>query len=176
MKYDPSLLKAAKAGDPTAMSALLEIVQPDIRRYARYRCSRASAIDDVIQETLIIVNRKMSSVNNLEAFGGWLVRIVTRVCLLPALQLMRATESLVTIDNNIDYSTRSDEDLRIDISKAIESLPEQYRSVIVMRDIEELSIGEMAERLGITRAATKSRLHRARGMVREYLVEGGHER
>jgi predicted DNA-binding protein (UPF0251 family) len=54
--------------------------------------------------------------------------------------------------------------------RALESLPLGYRQVIVMRDFEELTIGEMAERLGLSREATKSRLHRARGMVREYML------
>jgi DNA-directed RNA polymerase specialized sigma24 family protein len=45
-----------------------------------------------------------------------------------------------------------------------------------MRDFEELTIGEMATRLSCTREATKSRLHRARTLVREYLVAGGHAR
>jgi RNA polymerase sigma factor (sigma-70 family) len=61
----------------------------------------------------------------------------------------------------------------MDVAGAIESLPEKYRIVILMRDFEELTIGEMAARLELTRDATKSRLHRARAMLREYLLSGG---
>ncbi len=176
MKVDATTLSAARAGDPVAMNALLAGLRPDIRRYAAYQCGRATAIDDVVQETLIIVNRRIGSINNLAAFGAWLAKVVTRLCLLPALQLIRATESLVHIENSVDFSTRPTDELRIDVARAIESLPEQYRVVIVMRDFEELTIGEMAEKPVLTREATKSRLHRARAMVREYLITGGHER
>jgi DNA-directed RNA polymerase specialized sigma24 family protein len=49
-------------------------------------------------------------------------------------------------------------------------LPEHYREALLLRDFEELTIGELSERLGLTAANTKSRLHRARELVREYLV------
>jgi RNA polymerase sigma factor (sigma-70 family) len=50
-------------------------------------------------------------------------------------------------------------------------LPEHYREVLVLRDFEELTISELAARLTLTRAAVKSRLHRARELVREYLCD-----
>jgi RNA polymerase sigma-70 factor (ECF subfamily) len=61
------------------------------------------------------------------------------------------------------------EDLRLDVVRAIESLPPTYREVILLRDLQEMTIGEIATALGLTREATKSRLHRARSMVREFL-------
>ncbi|NOJ47157.1 sigma-70 family RNA polymerase sigma factor [Bradyrhizobium archetypum] len=62
------------------------------------------------------------------------------------------------------------EDIRIDLSRAIQSLPDHYREVILLRDIEELSIDEIAEVLGLTRESVKARIHRARLMIREYLI------
>lgn len=62
------------------------------------------------------------------------------------------------------------EELRIDLSRAIQSLPDHYREVILLRDIEELSIDEIAGVLGLTRESVKARIHRARLMIREYLV------
>lgn len=176
MQVDPDLLRAARAGDPAAMSELLAAVRPNIRRYAAFHCGPATAIDDVVQEALIIVNRRIGTIDNLAAFAAWLARVVARLCLLPALQLIRAAESLAHVENSVDFATRSVEELRIDVARAIESLPEKYRSVIFMRDFDELTVGEMAMRLELTREATKSRLHRARAMIREYLVSGGFER
>jgi RNA polymerase sigma factor (sigma-70 family) len=170
MRADAELLRAAHAGDPDAMSALLAQLRPDIRRYAAYQCGRASALDDVVQETLIIVHRRLSSVHNLAAFGGWLARVVTRLCLLPALRLLHATESLLNAERQVDFSARAPDALRADLVRALDSLPESYRAVIVMRDFEELTIAELAGRLGLSVAATKSRLHRARALVREYLI------
>ena len=62
------------------------------------------------------------------------------------------------------------ERLRLDLSRAIQSLPEHYREVILLRDIEELSIDEIVAVLGLTRESVKARLHRARIMIREYLI------
>jgi RNA polymerase sigma factor (sigma-70 family) len=174
MQADAQLLAAAAGGDPDAMQALLAQLRPDIRRYAAYQCGRATALDDVVQEALIIVHRRIGTVRDLKAFAGWLARVITRLCLLPPLQLLRAVE-LLSLPDRVDFSSRRRDDLRADVVRALESLPEGYREVVVMRDFEELTIGEMAERLSLTREATKSRLHRARALVREYLVAGGHE-
>jgi len=60
--------------------------------------------------------------------------------------------------------------LRLDLAAALESLPAHYLEVILLRDFEELTIGEMAARLNDTTTAIKSRLHRARELIREYLL------
>jgi RNA polymerase sigma factor (sigma-70 family) len=65
---------------------------------------------------------------------------------------------------------RGDAALRIDLARALESLPAHYLEVVLLRDFEELTIAEIAARLGESVAAIKSRLHRARELVREYLL------
>jgi RNA polymerase sigma-70 factor (ECF subfamily) len=172
MNVEAHLLQAARDGDPAAMNTLLTTLRPDIRRYATYQCNRATAIDEIVQETLIIVNRRLGTVNNLAAFAGWLVKVIARLCLLPALRAIQAAESLIRVENSADFSGRRTDDLRIDVGRAVESLPSRYREVILLRDFQELTISEMAARLELSRAATKSRLHRARAMVREYLLTG----
>jgi RNA polymerase sigma factor (sigma-70 family) len=62
-------------------------------------------------------------------------------------------------------------DLRYDLAAAIQSLPEKYREAIILRDFEEYSITEIADRLLLTREAVKSRIHRGRQMVQEYLKD-----
>lgn len=66
---------------------------------------------------------------------------------------------------------RPDPELRQDLIAAIHSLPDKYRDVIVLRDIQEFSIGEISVELLLTREAVKSRIHRARLMIREYLED-----
>ena len=68
-----------------------------------------------------------------------------------------------------DYESQT-RSLRIDLSRAIQSLPDHYREVILLRDIEELSIDEIASVLSLTRESVKARIHRARMLIREYLV------
>lgn len=170
MKVATAMFAAAQAGDPQALDALLRIVQPDIWRYARYQCHRGSAIEDVVQEALIIVYRHVGTVRSAAAFGSWAFRIVARLCLLPALALMRGVESLEAVTGSRQFATIPIEDLRIDLVRALKSLPPAYCEIVVLRDLEQLTISEIATRLGIGREAAKSRLHRARTLLREYLL------
>jgi RNA polymerase sigma factor (sigma-70 family) len=164
------LLQSAQAGDEQAMAQLLRLTQPDIRRYALRHCASTTATDDLVQEALIIVYRRVSGLRNLAAFGGWLVRIVQRLCMQPVLSWLRG-EPLQTIEDSARFAHQHEHDLRLDLARAIDSLPLIYRDTLLMRDFEALTINEMAERLGISREATKSRLHRARSLVREYLSD-----
>lgn len=152
-----------------ALERVLRELQPDIRRYARRQCHRASSIEDVVQEALIVLYRRMGSVRDPLAVGGWLLRVVTRLCMLPVLGLMRGVEAL-TDSHEVQHLARmSQDELRIDLVRALESLPHMYREVILLRDMEQLTIGEAAARLDITREACKSRIHRGRTLLREYL-------
>jgi DNA-directed RNA polymerase specialized sigma24 family protein len=65
-------------------------------------------------------------------------------------------------------------DLRLDLTRAIAALPEAYRVALILRDVEELTAPEVAASLGLSVQAVKSRLHRARAMVRESLMSGGY--
>lgn len=65
---------------------------------------------------------------------------------------------------------RSDSALRLDLAHALESLPAHYLEVVLLRDFEELTVAEIAQRLGEQPGAIKSRLHRARELVREFLL------
>jgi RNA polymerase sigma factor (sigma-70 family) len=169
IRPDPTVLAAAQTGDPVALNRLLRELQPDIRRYARRQCHRSSVIEDVVQEALLVVYRRVGGVRDPLALASWVFRVVTRLCMLPVLGLMRSTEEL-TERNEAEYFARlPTNELRLDLVRALESLPAMYRDVILLRDMEQLTISEAAERLGITREATKSRLLRARALVREFL-------
>ena len=99
---------------------------------------------------------------------GGCFRIVRRQCHRLARLVIRHD---LWGDEQIDamLAHRSEDELRTDVAAALESLPESYLDVILLRDFEGLTIGEMVRRLKVTPAAVKSRLHRARELVREYL-------
>ena len=162
------LLPAARQGDAQAMEQLLQLARPDIRRYAQRHCAASAATDDVVQEALIIVYRRVGMLREVAAFGGWVLRIVQRLCMRPVLTWLRA-EPLAQVEDHLDWSHRPDHELRHDLAMAIDSLPPLYREALLLRDFEELTIEEISQRLGVTREAAKSRLHRARNLVREYL-------
>jgi len=170
MRISESLYTAALAGDERALAQMLAQLTPDIRRYARRLCRRSAALEDVVQEVLIVVFRRMGSIRDPAALAAWLIKVVSRICLLPALMLMNGVEALSDLDAQRQFASQPANDLRLDLSRALESLPATHRAVVILRDFEEMTIAEIAERLGISTDATKSRLHRARLMLREYLM------
>lgn len=163
------MIGAARDGDIDALAALLNASQPDIRRYARRQCRNASDIEDAVQEAMLLMYRRIATLRVIDSFGYWLFRIVDRVCLRLGRQMLGITSDIDRLENDIRYAATSTPDLRLDLAKAIQSLPVDYRDVVVLRDMQECTIDEIAEALSITRAAVKARLHRARKLVREYI-------
>lgn len=162
------LLQQAQTGDPGALAQILRLCQPDIRRYAQRHCM-ISDVDDAVQEALLVLSRQIASVRVLAALSGWLFRVVQRECRRLGRKALRFDPfDEEKLENWL--AAHSADALRMELASALESLPAEYRQIILLRDFEELAISEIAERLGITRAATKSRLHRARLLAREHLL------
>jgi RNA polymerase sigma-70 factor (ECF subfamily) len=162
------LIAAAQAGDLDATVALLTVAQPDIRRYARLTC-KADDVDDAVQDALWLIHRRIGTLRTLSAFSAWTFQVVKRECLRLARKLKGTQLPVETIEDDLRFSSRPAPELRLDLAAAIQSLPGHYRETIVLRDLDELTIGEIAARLGTTRETIKARLHRARALVREYL-------
>ena len=163
-----NLILAAQTGDQAAISRLLAVCQADARRYARRHC-HVSDVDDAVQESLLIISRKVTSLKAVAAFSSWLFTVIKREC-RKLERMMFKHEPLEDEVAEQQLACRSDNALRIDLAHALESLPAHYLEVVLLRDFEELTIAEIAERLGEQPGAVKSRLHRARELVREYLV------
>ena len=124
-------------------------------------------MDDAVQETLLILTKKIGSLKTVKAFAGWLVTIVRRECK----RLERRLTGRSSLEDlaEEELAMKSDESLRTDLISALQSLPSHYLQVVLLRDFAELSIGEIARELDMEIPGVKSRLHRAREMVREYL-------
>src|SRR5262249_2850706 len=95
--------------------------------------------------------------------------IVVRECLRIARKARGIPVPIDTLEDDLRLSQRTESDLRLDLAAAINSLPPHYREVIVLRDMEELTLKEIADRPGATRETIKARLPRGRALVREYL-------
>ena len=170
MAVQPELIAAAQAGDGKAITLLLERAQPDIRRYAQYNCRNAGDVDEAVQEVLILIYRKVVMLRAVGAFSAWLLSVVRRTCWRLARAALGHALPLESIADSPSHSTATDQELRLDLADAIQSLPEHYRRIILMRDVEEQTIDEIARALSLSREAVKGRLHRARGLIREYLT------
>jgi RNA polymerase sigma factor (sigma-70 family) len=165
---DPALIEAARGGDEKALVLLLAAAQPDVRCYAARSC-RAADIDDAVQETLLLLYRRVGTLRAVTSFSAWIFAVAKRAC-LRLLRMGAGIGDAQADEMDAQLAHLRPEDLRIDLCRAIQSLPEHYREVILLRDIEELSIDEIAAVLRLTRESVKARIHRARIMIREYLI------
>ena len=142
-------------------------------------CGNREDAEDVLIEALLKAYRHLDQLRESAAFRAWLVQIAKRVCwqlkeresLLPLLQL-----SMLEDEGREVPGTESPPDVQLArqqmkqlLNEAIDALPALYRPAYELRDVEDLPGGEVARRLGISRAAMKSRLHRARNLVRVHL-------
>jgi RNA polymerase sigma-70 factor (ECF subfamily) len=165
-----NIVLLAQAGDHAAILRLLETAQADIRRYARRNC-RLEDVDDAVQEALTVLAQRISSLRSPAALAGWLFMVVTRECYrLGRWASTHGAQSKAAAESLAAVAARPDPDLRFDLGRAIQSLPEHYRDIIIKRDLQELTVDEIAQVQGLSREAVKARLHRARTMIREYLL------
>jgi RNA polymerase sigma factor (sigma-70 family) len=160
-------LEAARAGDRPALERVLSRSRQDLRRYAEHHCVVNDA-EDAVQEALFTASRRLMDLRQLECFASWLFRIVKRECNRMKRGLRGFMHEPIT-DDIADTCVLEHRGLARDLAAAMESLPAHYREIVLLRDLEGLSIHELSERLGLTREATKARLHRARSLAREYL-------
>ncbi|AVZ71372.1 RNA polymerase subunit sigma-24 [Streptomyces lunaelactis] len=162
------LIVAAQRGDADSITALVSGSHPNVQRFARSLCATPEDAEDAAQEALIILYRKIGMLRASGALTSWMFRIVRNECLRRA-RTMRAHAPLP------DAAVRSAEEVvlqRIEAGKvaaAIAALPAEQRRVLIMRDIQGYSGRMVAEALGLSTAAMKSRLHRARTAVQQSL-------
>ncbi len=163
-----ALILSAQDGDSAALGRLLTECQVDARRYARRHC-QVSDVDDAVQEALWILTRRLDGLRAVAAFSSWLFTVVRRECRRLERRMRNLGPSIEEIAEE-KLQLRDDSSLRIDLIAGLEALPAHYRQIILMRDFEERTIAEIAARLGLQVAAAKSRLHRARERLREWLL------
>jgi RNA polymerase sigma-70 factor (ECF subfamily) len=183
---DESVLVAqAREGDTDAFGALVRRYEGKIFRLAQHVTQNREDAEDVLQETFMKAYEHLDQFKGDSKFYTWIVRIAVNQALMKLRR--RKTDKSVSLDETIDTGEDtvvreiaawgenpeqqlSREELGGILDSAIESLEPLYRSVFVLRDIEEMSTEETAEALGLSVPAVKSRLLRARLQLREKLT------
>lgn len=176
IRADAQLVEAAARGDAGALSNLLSVCQPDLKRFARRTCSTTEDAEDAVQVALWQLYRKIGALRTVATFATWMFRIVERECY----RLYRGRSKAQDLDDlaplDMPHAPELPTDLRMDLVRAIERLTPPYREVLLLRDVHELTAPEVAAQLGLSLEAVKSRLHRARAQVREHLLASGYWR
>jgi len=179
------LVARARAGDARAFGELVQHYEGKIFRLAQHVTQNREDAEDVLQETFMKAYEHLDQFEGNSKFYTWIVRIAVNQALMKLRR--RKTDRSVSLDETIDTGEDtvvreiaawgedpeqrfSREELGAILDSAIQSLEPPYRSVFVLRDIDELSTEETADVLGLSVPAVKSRLLRARLQLREKLT------
>ena len=179
------LLSQAREGDTQAFGELVRRYESKIFRLAQHITQNREDAEDVLQETFLKAYEHLNQFQGQSKFYTWVVRIAVNQALMKLRR--RKTDKSVSLDETIDTGEDTivreiaawDEDPEQRFSReeigqilesAIQGLEPPYRSVFVLRDMEDLSTEETAEALGLSVPAVKSRLLRARLQLREKLT------
>jgi len=142
-------------------------------------CGNREDAEDVLIEALLKAYRHLETLRDSGAFRAWLAKIARRVCwqlkereaLLPLLQLSTLEDEGVGIASKEPppEAIAASREMKRMLLEAVANLPDEYRDVYELRDVQERPGEEVAAKLGISQAAMKSRLYRARELLRERL-------
>ncbi|MFJ4864283.1 RNA polymerase sigma factor [Streptomyces sp. NPDC088748] len=171
-----TLVLAAQRGDLDSLTALVSGSHPNVRRFAHSLCASPEDAEDAAQEALIILYRKVGMLRASGALASWMFRIVRNECLRRA---RRAPHERAPLPDTAVRSAEEEVLQRLEaarVARAIAALPEDQRRVLIMRDIQGHSGRTAADALGLTTAAMKSRLHRARAALHDTLLGGDDEK
>jgi RNA polymerase sigma-70 factor, ECF subfamily len=182
---ESSLVAQAKAGDQNAFAELVTHYERKIYRLAKNITRNDEDAEDVLQDAFFKAYEHLDSFKGDSKFYTWIVRIAVNEALMRLRK--RKTDRTVPLDEPVELGEEtvareiavwednpeqrySKEEWRHILDEAVEGLKPDFRTVFVLRDIEELSTEETAESLGISVPAVKSRLLRARLALRETLT------
>ncbi|MFB6517640.1 RNA polymerase sigma factor [Streptomyces sp. NPDC056401] len=170
---DERLIKAAQDGDVTSLTTVVMESQPHVRRFALSLCSSPQDAEDAAQEALIILYRKIGTLRATGALASWMFRIVRNECLRQVRLLLARSDEAPAPPESADPSAEDSVLRRLEaerIAAAVSSLPRDQRQVLILRDVQGLPGKAVADALGLSTAAMKSRLHRARAELRHTLT------
>jgi RNA polymerase sigma-70 factor (ECF subfamily) len=176
-RTDETLLAAARAGDRAAVEELLERHEAQIYRFGLRMCGDEDAARDVLQETLLAAFRHLPSFRGDSALSTWLYQIARSFCIKERRgdrgrndqPIDEQAAAVATIEPGPDARAHARE-IGAALAAAIQSLPDDHREAVVLRDVEGLSAEEAASVVGVEVGALKSRLHRGRLELRARLA------
>jgi RNA polymerase sigma-70 factor, ECF subfamily len=180
---DEELVRAAQGGENRAFDELVRRYQDKVYRLSYKILRHEDDAAEALQDAFLSAYRGLGNFKAESTFSTWLYRIATNASLM---KYRKRRDGHVSLDQPqgagdegeplqlADWSAQPPEDLltaetRQVMQEGIQRLPEELRTVFVLRDIEELSNAQVAEVLDLSVAAVKSRLHRGRIQLRERL-------
>ena len=171
---DPLVLRA-RSGDASALEQLLAAVAPAVERFGRRMCGNPHDADDVLQDTLLSIATHLGEFEGRSSFLSWAFTLARNACARRRRGLKNrppVSEDQAPEPRDLAATPEeraADRELAQVLEQALDALPEGYREVILLRDVEGLTAPDAAAALGVSVDALKSRLHRARESLRTAL-------
>jgi RNA polymerase sigma-70 factor, ECF subfamily len=163
-----ALLDRTLAGDGDALAELFRLHGAAVHAVAYRLTASAADADDVVQDVFVGLPEALRRFDARGSFAGWLRRVAARTALMRMRRSTRRGE--VELDDQASPPAAvADAAARVDIERALASLPPGLRAVFVLREVEGYSHAEIAEIMGLRAGTSEVRLHRARLRLRELL-------
>lgn len=180
---EKELILRCQQGDETAFEALIRLHEKKVYTLCRRMCRDEEDALEAAQDTFLAVWRGIGSYRADAAFSTWLYRLATNAC-LDLLRREKRRGGEVSLDDEEARLDPADtapqpeeaaerEETRRMVREGLYALPDNYRQVLVLRELEQLSYTEIAEAAQLDVGTVKSRISRARTALRNYLAAGG---
>ena len=180
---EKELVRAAAAGDESAFGELVRMYENKAYHLALRMCGNAEDASDVAQDAFLAAWRGLPSFRGESGFSTWLYRLVSNAAIdyLRRTKHQRGNVSLDDEELNLDapddaptpHEAAESNDLKDAVAKSLKELSDDHRTVLVMREVQELSYEEIAQTLSLDLGTVKSRISRARNHLRKILLQSG---
>jgi RNA polymerase sigma-70 factor (ECF subfamily) len=179
---DEEIVHRVRAGEASLYEVLVRRHNQLLYRVARAIVRNEAEAEDVVQDAYVRAFAHLDQFEGRARFGAWLTRIAVNEA-LARLRMQQRIQPLAEDGGEGEYAVpanchfrnpeehTSNEELGRILEEALLSLPEQYRAVVMLRDVQEMSTAETAEALGLTEENVKVRLHRGRAFLRESISD-----
>ncbi len=200
-KSDAQLALELLKGDEEAFTQFVNAFHARLSQYSFLMCGHKEDAEEVAQETLLKVFESIDQLRDPNRLKSWVFRIAKNECFLKRRKSVFAPKVELSLDDlrprkindgevhrieiadwtSLPENLLLDAELQNALTRSIRELPEIYRSVVLLRDVEELTTEETAEILEIRPDAVKTRLHRGRLALRQHMdhylrtAKGGHQ-
>jgi len=183
---DKELVEAIQSGEHGLFADLVKRYERALYNFGIRMCGNPTDAEDLVQDTFLNVYKYLKSFRRETKFKNWLYRIAATACIKRRRRSKFAPERELSLDQflpsdeaDVELATPRwadapleqvlNDELERQIQNGILELPEKYRSVLVLRDVEGFSTEETAQILNLTTSNVKVRLHRARLYLRDHL-------
>ena len=178
-------IDAARNGDPLAFEQLIHLYEKRVFALTRRMCKNPADAEEAAQEAFLAAWQGLKFFRGESSFSTWLYRLASNACVdllrkegrhqAAAGPSLNDEETVLELPDEAPtpHALAEEAELRRQIEEGLAALPEEYRTVLVLREIHQQSYDEIAEILSLDLGTVKSRISRGRKRLRKFLLESG---